>query len=78
MITVVAGIRTPEPISNMERTQPEAYADLCRNIAILEKHYGDMQVTRKLIRTVDIHYCVLTSNILLLLLILIKDTIYIN
>jgi hypothetical protein len=41
---VVAGIRTPEPISNMANTQPVAYSDLCRNIDILEKHYGDMQV----------------------------------
>ena len=40
---VVAGIRTPEDISTMERALPDAYADLVRNTQILEREYGDMQ-----------------------------------
>ena len=40
---VVAGVRTPMPIAEMEKKFPEAYAqfiDVCRN---LEQHYRDMQ-----------------------------------
>ena len=52
---VVAGIRTPQDITeaartlagsdkpSMERAMPEAYAELCRIYGILEKHYRDMQ-----------------------------------
>lgn len=40
---VVAGIRTPQPISALADTLPEAYAALVANCALLEKHYGDMQ-----------------------------------
>ena len=49
---VVAGIRTPRPLSkayakpgeiSMEEALPEAYADLHSVRAILEKHYKDMQ-----------------------------------
>ena len=40
---VVAGIRTPEPISALERDLPEAYKELVENCSILEKHYKDMQ-----------------------------------
>src|SRR4028119_2353992 len=52
---VVAGIRTPQDISekarqasgsdkpSMERAMPEAYAELVRIYGILEKHYRDMQ-----------------------------------
>lgn len=40
---VVAGIRTPLEIAQLESQMPEAYADLVRNIEILEKQYGDMQ-----------------------------------
>ncbi|HEX8663408.1 MAG TPA: pyruvate, phosphate dikinase [Beijerinckiaceae bacterium] len=52
---VVAGIRTPQNITekaqqeagsdkpSMERTMPEAYAELVRIYGILEKHYRDMQ-----------------------------------
>ena len=43
MHAVVAGIRTPQPIAELEKQMPEAYADLQRNIDILEKQYGDMQ-----------------------------------
>jgi pyruvate,orthophosphate dikinase len=49
---VVAGIRTPQPLSkaaaksgevSMEDALPEAYADLCRVRETLERHYHDMQ-----------------------------------
>lgn len=40
---VVAGIRTPKPISELEEIMPEVYAEFKRNTEILEKHYGDMQ-----------------------------------
>lgn len=40
---VVAGIRTPLPIASLQTSLPEAYDGLIRNVAILEKHYGDMQ-----------------------------------
>ena len=40
---VVAGIRTPQPIAEMEQAFPEVYADFMRIADILEKHYCDMQ-----------------------------------
>ena len=40
---VVAGVRTPMPIAQMEEEFPEAYADFIRVCDILEKHYHDMQ-----------------------------------
>ena len=49
---VVAGIRTPQPLStanakagevSMEEALPEVYAELLRVQAVLEKHYRDMQ-----------------------------------
>ncbi len=40
---VVAGIRTPEPISKLNETMPEVYAQLCDIRQVLEKHYKDMQ-----------------------------------
>ncbi|MDE3194767.1 MAG: pyruvate, phosphate dikinase, partial [Acidobacteriota bacterium] len=40
---VVAGIRTPEPISDLETVLPEAYAQLREITTNLEKHYKDMQ-----------------------------------
>jgi pyruvate,orthophosphate dikinase len=49
---VVAGIRTPLPLSetyakpgetSLERAMPEAYADLVRVRDVLERHYRDMQ-----------------------------------
>ncbi len=49
---VVAGIRTPQPLSrarakpgevSMEEALPEAYAALCRVRETLERHYADMQ-----------------------------------
>ncbi len=40
---VVAGIRTPQPISTLEQTLPEAYAKLEEIYRKLENHFKDMQ-----------------------------------
>ncbi|MCQ2611712.1 MAG: pyruvate, phosphate dikinase [Treponema sp.] len=40
---VVAGIRTPEKLSQLEKTNPKIYKELCTIRARLEKHYHDMQ-----------------------------------
>jgi len=40
---VVAGIRTPLPMSTLKRKQPEAYQQLSELRERLEKHYRDMQ-----------------------------------
>ena len=40
---VVAGIRTPEPISKLESEMPEVYAEFSRIAKTLENHYKDMQ-----------------------------------
>jgi pyruvate,orthophosphate dikinase len=40
---VVAGIRTPKPISELAEVMPEAYQELQRIAHILESHYRDMQ-----------------------------------
>jgi len=40
---VVAGIRTPEPISHLREVMPEAYDQLREITTSLEKHYKDMQ-----------------------------------
>ncbi len=40
---VVAGVRTPMPISQMEEKFPQAYADFVKVCGILEDHYRDMQ-----------------------------------
>ncbi len=40
---VVAGIRTPNPISHLKQQMPKAYADLESIYQRLEKHFRDMQ-----------------------------------
>ena len=40
---VVAGVRTPMPIAQMEKEFPEAYADFLKVCETLENHYHDMQ-----------------------------------
>jgi pyruvate, orthophosphate dikinase len=40
---VVAGIRTPEPISQLEKEMPAAYKQLREITGKLERHYRDMQ-----------------------------------
>jgi pyruvate,orthophosphate dikinase len=40
---VVAGIRTPQPIAELESVMPHAYQELRRFTAKLERHYRDVQ-----------------------------------
>ena len=40
---VVAGIRTPEPISHLKDTMPEIYEQFSKIAQTLEDHYADMQ-----------------------------------
>ena len=40
---VVAGVRTPMPIAQMEQEFPEAYAEFLKVCETLENHYHDMQ-----------------------------------
>ncbi len=40
---VVAGIRTPRPLAELESVLPEAYGEFLATMDRLESHYGDMQ-----------------------------------
>ena len=40
---VVAGIRTPKPIKDLEKDNPALYNDFVKSVGILENHYKDMQ-----------------------------------
>jgi len=40
---VVAGIRTPQPISKLKEEMPETYEQFINTCSLLEKHYKDMQ-----------------------------------
>lgn len=40
---VVAGVRTPRPISDLAKTQPEIHAQFSAIAELLENHYKDMQ-----------------------------------
>ncbi len=40
---VVAGIRTPQPITKLEQDMPEVYTEFMRIANLLENHYRDMQ-----------------------------------
>ncbi len=40
---VVAGIRTPMPITQLEQVMPHAYKELRRHTTLLERHYKDVQ-----------------------------------
>jgi len=40
---VVAGIRTPEPIADLEKEMPDVYAQLVKYKNTLEKHFRDVQ-----------------------------------
>jgi pyruvate,orthophosphate dikinase len=40
---VVAGIRTPQPITKLEEDMPEVYQEFMRIANLLENHYKDMQ-----------------------------------
>lgn len=40
---IVAGIRTPQPIKNLQENMPQVYQELCEMANLLESHYRDMQ-----------------------------------
>src|SRR6266516_6997523 len=40
---VVAGVRTPEPVAQLAKAMPAAYAELMKVRQILEKHFKDVQ-----------------------------------
>jgi pyruvate,orthophosphate dikinase len=40
---VVAGVRTPEPVKQLEQEMPKAYAELLKVRQILERHFKDVQ-----------------------------------
>jgi len=40
---VVAGIRTPKPIAELEKVMPACYKEFIKIVGTLEKHYRDMQ-----------------------------------
>jgi pyruvate,orthophosphate dikinase len=40
---VVAGVRTPEPVARLKDEMPQAFAELMKVRAILEKHFKDVQ-----------------------------------
>ncbi|MBX3112387.1 MAG: pyruvate, phosphate dikinase [Fimbriimonadaceae bacterium] len=40
---VVAGVRTPVPISELEKQNPAVYSEFVRVVNVLESHYKDMQ-----------------------------------
>lgn len=40
---VVAGVRTPRPIAEMQDVMPEVYEEFLKNTKILEEKFGDMQ-----------------------------------
>ena len=40
---VVAGVRTPEPVSQLKKQMPKSYAELMKVRATLEKHFKDVQ-----------------------------------
>ena len=40
---VVAGVRTPQPVIELEKLMPKCYAELLRVRATLEKHFKDVQ-----------------------------------
>lgn len=40
---VVAGVRTPEPVSKLQKAMPKPFAELMKVRSILEKHFKDVQ-----------------------------------
>jgi len=54
---VVAGVRTPEPISSLQDAMPEVYGQLMELAGDLENHYSDMQ---------DVEFTIENSRLFLL------------
>ena len=46
----MAGIRTPEPIAQLEQDMPHVYKELLHNCSILEHEFQDMQVRTRAMR----------------------------
>jgi len=58
---VVAGVRTPEPVSELKKQMPKAYAELERIRVRLEKHFKDVQDFEFTIED-DVVYMLQTRN----------------
>jgi pyruvate, orthophosphate dikinase len=58
---VVAGVRTPEPVAELKKQMPKAYAELERIRTTLEKHFKDVQDFEFTIED-DIVYMLQTRN----------------
>lgn len=54
---VVAGIRTPQPISTLKEVMPEIYLQFEKIAKILEQHYRDMQDMEFTIEKVNFTCC---------------------
>jgi pyruvate, orthophosphate dikinase len=58
---VVAGVRTPDPVADLKKVMPRAYAELERIRATLEKHFKDVQDFEFTIED-DVVYMLQTRN----------------
>jgi pyruvate,orthophosphate dikinase len=58
---VVAGVRTPEPVAELKKQMPKAYAELERIRVTLEKHFKDVQDFEFTIED-DVVYMLQTRN----------------
>ncbi len=58
---VVAGVRTPEPVAELKKQMPKAYAELARIRVALEKHFKDVQDFEFTIED-DVVYMLQTRN----------------
>jgi pyruvate,orthophosphate dikinase len=58
---VVAGVRTPDPVADLKKVMPKAYAELERIRAALEKHFKDVQDFEFTIED-DVVYMLQTRN----------------
>ena len=54
---VVAGVRTPEPISHLQDQFPEIYDEFKKYADELEVHYGDMQDLEFTIENGKLYVC---------------------
>ena len=59
---VVAGVRTPMPIAQMEQEFPEAYAEFIQVCETLENHYHDMQDMEFTVENKKLYICLLYTS----------------
>ena len=59
---VVAGIRTPQPISSLHETMPEVYDQFVKIATTLENHYADMQDMEFTIEGGKLYICLLYTS----------------